>query len=145
MAEPRPAPAYLLAVGDHLNECETDLDTLRKLLASRPWSRLERHAAERTLQVLIEGCIGLAKHWAKREIGRPVSEAATAFERLTDRGCIGHDVPWRKVIGLRNALVNDYLEVDPDIVRDIIEQAHYRTLLAFGRRAIQALDPKEET
>ncbi|QTF91319.1 DUF86 domain-containing protein [Halomonas sp. BM-2019] len=145
MPDPKPAAAYLLAVGTHLDECETDIATLREILAERPWSRLERHAAERTLQILIEGCIGLAKHWAKRELGRPVSEPSTAFERLIDRGCIGHEVPWRKVIGLRNALVHDYLDVDPEIVRDVIEQAHHRALLAFGRQAIEALATGEES
>ncbi|WP_163557490.1 DUF86 domain-containing protein [Halomonas sp. NO4] len=139
MAEAKPTAAYLMAVKEHLDECETDIATLKSILAERPWSRLERHAAERTLQVLIEGCIGLAKHWARHEIGRPTSEASSAFEHLIDRGRIGHEVPWRKVIGLRNALVHDYLDVDPEIIQDVIEQDHYRTLLAFGIQAIEAL------
>lgn len=139
MAEAKPTPAYLMAVGDHLDECEADIANLKAILADRPWSRLERHAAERTLQVLIEGCIGLAKHWARRETGRPASEAASAFEHLIDRGQIGHEVPWRKVIGLRNALVHDYLDVDPQIIQDVIERDHYQSLLDFGRQAIAAL------
>ncbi|TFH86666.1 DUF86 domain-containing protein [Billgrantia azerbaijanica] len=139
MAEAKPTAAYLMAVGDHLDECETDIANLKTILADRPWSRLERHAAERTLQVLIEGCIGLAKHWARREIGRLTSDAASAFEHLIERGQIGHEVPWRKVVGLRNALVHDYLDVDPQIIQDVIEQDHYRSLLDFGRQAIAAL------
>lgn len=135
----RPATAYLMALGDHLDECEADIATLEAIRAERPWSRLERHAAERTLQVLIEGCIGVAKHWAKAETGTPANEALSAFERLIDAGRIGHEVPWRKVIGLRNALVHDYLDVDDAIIEAVIRDGHYRQLLAFARQAIEAL------
>ncbi|MHB0775287.1 type VII toxin-antitoxin system HepT family RNase toxin [Halomonas sp. WWR20] len=131
--------AYIDALENHLDECEADIEVLRSILAERPWSRIERHAAERTLQVLIEGCIGVAKHWARRETGHISGEALTAFQRLTDKGVIGGETPWRKIIGLRNVLVHDYLEVDTEIVRDIVEQEHYRALLAFSRNALQAL------
>jgi len=129
----------LLALGRHLDECEMDIATLKDILSERPWSRLERHAAERTLQVLIEGCIGVAKHWARHETGRPSDEALSAFERLADLGRISHDVPWRKVIGLRNALVHDYLDVDDEIIKDVIASDHYRSLIDFARQAISTL------
>lgn len=143
MADHKPVTAYLLAVGNHLAECEADIAMLGAILADRPWSRLERHAAERTLQILIESCIGLAKHWVKRETGVPINEPTSAFELLEDYGLIDHKsappVPWRKVIGLRNALVHDYLVVDDAIVQDVIQSKHYDALLRFGRQAITAM------
>jgi uncharacterized protein YutE (UPF0331/DUF86 family) len=138
-SDTKPGNAYLLALGRHLDECEMDIATLKDILSERPWSRLERHAAERTLQVLIEGCIGVAKHWARHETGRPSDEALSAFERLADLGRISHDVPWRKVIGLRNALVHDYLDVDDEIIKDVIASDHYRSLIDFARQAISTL------
>ncbi|MCE8018898.1 DUF86 domain-containing protein [Halomonas sp. MCCC 1A11036] len=132
--------AYLIALREHIAECETDIATLDRIAKERPWSRLERHAAERTLQILIEGCIGVAKHWAKRETGTMNQNALGAFEKLNEQGLIGHEVPWRKVIGLRNALVLDYLEVDDRIVAEVIEAGYYRPLVAFVRQAIQALE-----
>ncbi|MCE8002245.1 MULTISPECIES: type VII toxin-antitoxin system HepT family RNase toxin [Billgrantia] len=140
MADSSPGIAYLVALRQHVAECETDIATLERIVKERPWSRLERHAAERTLQVLIEGCIGVAKHWAKRETGTVSQNALGAFEALIEQGLISHEVPWRKVVGLRNALVHDYLEVDDRIVAEVIEAGHYLPLIAFARQAIQALE-----
>ncbi|WIX31891.1 DUF86 domain-containing protein [Salinicola sp. JS01] len=139
MADTHPGTAYLDALGDHLNECQADIDVLRDISRQRPWSRLEQHAAARTLQVLIESCIGVAKHWARQQTGHTSGEAITAFQRLMDKGVIDTTTPWRKIIGLRNVLVHDYLKVDDEIVRDVIEQDHYLALLAFSRDAIEAL------
>ncbi|KFF49858.1 hypothetical protein GY26_05530 [Gammaproteobacteria bacterium MFB021] len=139
MADTHPGTAYLDALGDHLNECQVDIDVLRDISRQRPWSRLEQHAAARTLQVLIESCIGVAKHWARQQTGHTSGEAITAFQRLMDKGVIDTTTPWRKIIGLRNVLVHDYLKVDDEIVRDVIEQDHYLALLAFSRDAIEAL------
>lgn len=140
MAEPHhPGEAYLDALRSHLDNCQIDIGTLRDILQQRPWSRLEQHAAERTLQVLIESCIGVAKHWARRETGIMSNEVLTAFQRLADNNVIDTSIHWRKIIGLRNVLVHDYLEVDSDVVRDVIEKGLYRELLAFARDAIHAL------
>lgn len=140
MADSKPGIAYLVALNEHIDECEIDIETLKQIVSQRPWSRLERHAAERTLQVLIESCIGVAKHWARRETGATSPDALGAFERLIERGCIGHEIPWRKVIGLRNALVHDYLDVDDRIVSEVIEVGHYQPLLTFARQAAKALE-----
>lgn len=131
--------AYLNAQKEHIDQCELDLSELKQRLQKGPWSRFEQRATERTLQVLIESCIGLAKHWAKKETGMASNEALTAFNRLAEKGLIDKNVPWRKVIGLRNALVHDYLEVDAEIVRDVIEMDYHLQLLAFARQTIQAL------
>lgn len=143
MPDTKPGAAYLHALRDHLHECEDDIQTLGDILATRPWTRLEQHAAERTLQILIESCIGAAKHWARRETGHVSGEAMTAFQRLTDKGLIDNQTSWRKIIGLRNVLVHDYLDVDERIVRDVIERGHYRGLLDFARKALLALDDTE--
>ena len=56
---------YLIAILQHRRECLEDLDSLASIAILRPFNRIERRAAERTLQVLIESCIGVAKHWLK--------------------------------------------------------------------------------
>lgn len=55
-------------------------------------------------------------------------------------GRIESDIPWRKIIGLRNVLVYDYLDVDPDIVKSVIADRHYHTIIDFGHQALAALD-----
>lgn len=132
--------AYLSAQRQHLEECELDLAELGTRLEQRPWSRIERHAAERSLQLLIEACIGLAKHWARHETGGACRDAATGFERLQDAGKMDSTVPWRKVIGLRNVLVHDYLDVDPEIVKSVIAHRHYLAIIEFGHQALVALE-----
>lgn len=134
--------AYLNAQKEHIDQCELDLRELKKRVQKKPWSRFEQRAAERTLQVLIESCIGLAKHWAKKETGMASNEALTAFNRLAEKGVIDKQTPWRKVIGLRNALVHDYLEVDPAIVLDVIASDYHHSLLTFARQSLQALSEK---
>lgn len=139
MPEHHPGEAYLQSVEDYAWECKSDIDNLRHILFERSWTRLEQYAAERTLQILIEACIGLAKHWARQYTGHTSSDAYTAFQRLVESNAIAELAPWRKVIGLRNVLVHDYLNVDQDIVRDIIEKQHYRMLVEFIHNAVEAL------
>ncbi|RNL67210.1 type VII toxin-antitoxin system HepT family RNase toxin [Zhongshania marina] len=132
--------AYLLALSEHIGLCEHDLKTLQDILTERDLSRLEQHAAERTLQVLIESAIGLAKHWAKAELNITHSEALASFNNLADSGLIEKSDNWRRVVGLRNVLVHDYLNVDIQIVQDIIKKAYFKDILNFARQACKALE-----
>lgn len=127
---------YKISLAIHLDECEQDLAELKVILSERPWRRIERLAAERTLQVLLEGCIGVAKNLAKQKIGFTSPEPRKAFAALLDHGLIDSSVPWAKTVGLRNALVHDYLDVDDSIVRSVIEQGYYLPLLAFARQGL---------
>lgn len=133
------APSYLLSLTEHVNECERDLQLLKTKLDSQPWSRFEELAAERSLQLLIEAAIGAAKHWAKAVSGQTVNEGLKAFQYLESVGLIQSNQPWKKVIGLRNALVHDYLDVDPEIVQSVIQKGYYQQPLDFVRQAVIAL------
>lgn len=131
--------AYVAAKNRRLASCELDLQALAELLEQRAWTRLERSAAERTLHLLIESCIGIAKQRARQITGQPCENVMSAFERLHDAEPDAPPIPWRRVVGLRNVLVHDYLEVDNRIVKSVIQQNHYHSLLDFARSTLDKL------
>ena len=133
---------YINSMRINTSRYEQELIELQTLLLQRDLSNLEYRAAERSLQVSIEACIGIAKHWAKYKTGHRAIDAYQSFEQLSQTGDITlEDLKnWRKVIGLRNALVHDYLNIDPEIVRSIIKNSFYKQLFDFITVGLNALE-----
>jgi uncharacterized protein YutE (UPF0331/DUF86 family) len=133
--------AYIGALRISLSRYQAELSEIRAILALRALSNLEYRAAERTLQVSIEACIGVAKHWAKALAGHTPQDAYQAFEILAQRGELSPDtlIGWRKIIGLRNALVHDYLNIDPEIIRSVIAQGYSDQLFTFAEQGLDWL------
>ncbi len=137
-----PDAYYLFAIQQNTQVYHAELDELHQILSQRNLSTFEYRAAERSLQVSIEAAIGVAKHWAKALAGTSPSEAYQAFELLSQRQQLTLEQldNWRKVIGLRNALVHDYLNIDPNIVRSIISQGYYQQIFEFIALGVKALE-----
>ena len=133
--------AYIGALRISLSRYQAELSEIRAILALRALSNLEYRAAERTLQVSIEACIGVAKHWAKTLAGHTPQDAYQAFEILAQRGELSPDtlIGWRKIIGLRNALVHDYLNIDPEIIRSVITPGYSDQLFTFADQGLDWL------
>ncbi|MCO4784579.1 type VII toxin-antitoxin system HepT family RNase toxin [Marinomonas atlantica] len=137
-----PDSYYLSAIRSNAKTYQSELNELHKILSERNLSTFEYRAAERSLQVSIEAAIGVAKHWAKSLAGSSPSEAYQAFEVISQHQRLTLDqlTNWRKVIGLRNALVHDYLNIDPNIVRSIIAQGYYAQVFDFINVGTAALE-----
>lgn len=133
--------AYIHALRLSLSRYQAELQQIRTLLAERGLSNLEYRAAERSLQVSIEACIGVAKHWAKALAGHSPQDAYQAFEMLAQYGTVATEslTGWRKIIGLRNALVHDYLNIDPEIIRSVIAQGYSDQLFTFANAGLDWL------
>jgi len=117
---------YILSMHEHLNELHSELQGLTDIISQRDLNRYEYRAAERTLQILIEACIGIAKHWNYALYKTAPADAYAAFEKLSQQGIEGiNDIEWRKIIGMRNALVHDYLNIDPQIIKALLKKAAY--------------------
>ena len=132
---------YVIAIEQHRSECLEDLDSLACIAVQRPFNRIERLAAERVLQVLIESCIGVAKHWLKATGKNQPLEAYENFNKLAELQKISLEElkKWRKIIGMRNALVHDYLTIDSELLQQVLAERHYQFLTDFLQKACQYL------
>ena len=131
---------YFYSMREHLCELKSELQGLSEIIQKRDLSRYEYRASERILQVLIEACIGIAKHWIYGLNKVAPADAYAAFEKLSQQGIKSvNDVEWRKIIGMRNALVHDYLNIEPEIIRMVIKQPTYQALFVFAENGLDAL------
>jgi len=131
---------YIFSMREHLSELKSELQGLTDIIHERDLSRYEYRAAERILQVLIEACIGIAKHWNYALYKTAPADAYSAFEKLSQQGIEGvNEIEWRKIIGMRNALVHDYLNIEPEIIRALIKNTVYQGLFKFADKGLIAL------
>ncbi len=130
---------YIDAMREHLATLAEELEQLHQAaITPDGLGALLYRAAERNLQLLTEACIGIAKQRLK-SLGVVVpSDARQTFSKLQSLGHDSSGTPWHKIIGLRNALVHDYLNLDAEIVEAIIRQRNYRSLLDFAEAQLQA-------
>ena len=131
---------YTLSMRERLGELQSELQGLTDIISQRDLNRYEYRAAERTLQILIAACIGIAKHWNYALYKTAPADAYSAFEKLSQQGIEGiNDVEWRKIIGMRNALVHDYLNIDPQIIKALLKNTAYTGLFKFADKGLIAL------
>ena len=132
---------YLIAIEQHRRECLEDLEELSLIAVQRPFNRIERRAAERALQVLIESCICVAKHWLKAAGKNQPLDAYENFNKLAELQIISMEElkQWRKIIGMRNALVHDYLTIDSELLQQLLAQKLYLFLTNFLEKACREM------
>ena len=135
---------YLIAIEEHRRECLEDLNILSAIAVQRSFSRIEQRAAERALQVLIGICIGLAKHWLNSLDKNQPLEAYDSFNKLAMLQKISADElkQWRKIIGMRNALVHDYLNIDSELLQQLLAEKRYQFLTDFLEKSRQEIQRK---
>ena len=100
-------------------------------------SLLEQGGVLHALQVLMENAIGKAKRQLKEQ-GQPVPVSAyDAFSALVTHGQLPADeLPqWNAIVGLRNRLVHDYMNVDIGQVLDLVTQHRERFVVEFLLRS----------
>lgn len=84
----------------------------------------------------------MAKHWAKALVGYSPQDAYQAFEILIQQGVQPAEglKGWRKIIGLRNVLVHDYHNIDPEIIRSVIGQEYSDIFFTFTAQGLSWLE-----
>ena len=129
---------YLKEVVIHINEYEFELNELSQLTTL---NTRDYRATERLLQLLAEVSIGLAKHWLKSLKKESGSNAYQTFVGLHELTILNEKelTEWRKIIGLHNSLVHDYLNIDKTLIKLIVKDKKYKTILLFCQSAMNAL------
>ena len=105
---------------------EEALEFLERI-ADTPWERFsgdpEKYAsAERFLQIAVEVLSDLGAHVVARVAAGPVDRYRDVPDRLLEAGRLTEAQAelWRRVVGFRNVIVHDYLDVDRAIVYDVL-------------------------
>lgn len=132
---------YLAEIQKQKKRYLQELDELRDDLLADNFKSRDYLATERLLQVFTELCIGLAKHCLKQVQASSATDAYQTFSLLKQHGLISSDelIQWKKIIGMRNGLVHDYLNIDLLIIEHIVKQKQYLQLDEFSSKAIDFL------
>jgi uncharacterized protein YutE (UPF0331/DUF86 family) len=103
------------------------------LQQGRALSPLEQAGVLHALQILIENAIGKAKQLLKAG-DQPVPVSAyDAFKALANRDQLAQpELPaWNAIIGLRNRIVHDYMNIDMDQVMSLIAENKDQFVVRF--------------
>jgi len=134
---------YTLSMLNHVRQLSSELDELAEISNKRKLSKFEYRAAERMLQIVIEAAIGVTKHWCKSVNGVAPASAYQAFEKLEVHGVkeVG-ETNWKQIIGMRNALVHDYLNIDAAIIEQLIRERRYQSVVEFAKLGLEHLEAR---
>ena len=91
------------------------------------WTERDFLAIQRALQIYIESFIGMARYFVGQKYNLSVSQSREAVDELKSRGDLSveqHD-ELIKIIGFRNVLVHDYLDLNDGIMQAVIKKRHY--------------------
>lgn len=94
------------------------------------WTERDFLAIQRALQIYIESFIGMARYFVQQKYALSVSQSREALDELKNRGDLSNQQHHEllKIIGFRNVLVHDYLDINDDIVQAVIIKQHYMIL-----------------
>ena len=130
---------YAKSIQEHIRECIEELDEYAEEISQL--RKRDFRGIERDLQVLIEAGIGVAKRLVKKHHKLVPIGAYESFQKLSDLKIItkAELKQWESVIGLRNILVHDYLNVDRKILISILQKKEYKFIQGFVKNNITSL------
>lgn len=108
-------------------------DVSARLKQKDTLSDLETNGVIHSLQVLIENAIGKAKHLLKFH-GKSIPVSGhDAFEALKNYELISANElsNWQKIIGFRNTIVHEYMNVNLELVNKIVINKEYQIIIDF--------------
>lgn len=105
----------------------------QRLAAGERLSRLEMNGVLHALQVLSENAIGKAKHILNIQGEAVPVSAYDSFSALAACGMIRLERldEWQAVIGLRNRIVHDYMNIDLNLIQQLVMERRYQFVTEF--------------
>lgn len=99
--------------------------------SSESFSETDSLAIQRALQILVESVIGMSRYVAETALGIRVAKSRESLDELRRMGVLDHEVHARllRIVGFRNILVHDYLNIDDAVVSAIVRKREYAFLL----------------
>ena len=106
------------------------------------WTERDFLAIQRALQVYIESFIGMARYFVQQKYNLSVGQSREALDELKSRGdlTVQQHEELLKIVGFRNVLVHDYLDINDGIVQAIVTKKHYAIIETLFLEWRQALD-----
>lgn len=106
------------------------------------WTERDFLAIQRALQVYIDSFIGMARYFVQQKYSLSVSQSREALDELKSRGdlTLQQHEESLKIIGFRNVLVHDYLDINDSIVQAVITKRQYAILESLILQWRQALE-----
>ncbi len=132
---------YVYALREQVAQHVSGLEELSEIQVQRPLTFNERNAAERSIQVLVESAIGASKQLLKMK-GKPVpSDARASVERVYEILAITQVSieDMYGAIGMRNAIIHDYLNLDWEKISPILAKKKYELVARYAHEATGAL------
>lgn len=122
------------AIREQLDQHIEGLNELSEQLKQRPLSFNERNATERGLQVLVEIAFGCSKRYLQLRDKPIPAEARAAIERVYEILALSTpDIAvMRGAVGMRNAIIHDYLNLDWQRVEPVVKARRYREIKTYA-------------
>ncbi len=124
------------------------LDSIRENLGLLKEVNLDRlidyYAALHAMQIAIQSLIDMTSLVAA-SLGKPPSSFYEAGEILAKEGAFseGDLAKYRGIVGFRNVLVHNYLEVDRELFREIVETGRYGDIEALALKVLEFAEARE--
>lgn len=105
------------------------LDGFRK--RNQILSETDQLAVQRALQILVESVIGMSRYAAEGVLGVRVGKSREGLDELRAAHLLDAQTHCRlmKIVGFRNVLVHDYLNIEEAVVQALVDKGEYEFLL----------------
>lgn len=113
---------------------QEEREILDEMSDKSSWSKIEIRAVKNSMQVIIENSIGKAKRTLK-QYNCPIipQRGSDAFEFMYETGLIDDDTyaTMKSAIGLRNAMIHDYMNFNDSILFNVVKGKKYLSIINF--------------